>query len=520
MENERPRGNEGEAELVAFSPLDGTPLPAVRRMTTDEVAVAVGRARRAQAVHGARTLRQRILMLQRFSRALMRRRYRLVQMICKETGVPEAEAWMHDIGAITRLSEYWSSALPSLWSSSEHALSLFGFPSKQALVERYPRGVVGLVTQWGNPLALPLRTILPALVSGNAVVHCPGPQKLRSAFLIQESAEEVFGRGLLQVVPRGPEVAVKFCEEAAQVDALVFVGDSATGKRVSQAALEARVPASIELGGKDVAIVLHDAELDRAAQGIVWASMSLAQRSARLECVIVVADIAEEFSSRLVHLISQLTPGQDYGPLLSRAQQEKLLLQLAESNARGAQILVGGHILDRGGIWFEPTVITEEDAEASIHAESMQGPVVSICVVSDEQEAIEVARGLSTDIGVSVWTRDTRRGEVVARSVSAVFLSINNHGFREAIPSSHPSGARQSGVHGIDRDVFEIVTRPQTLVVDPGVRKREPWWFPYTHRLVATRRALSDVRSGGHVGRRIMATIRWLRAVALRWKNE
>ncbi len=217
----------------------------------------VARARKAQAAHAALDIDKRAALLRKLARAVLARGQELVDALVAETGKPEAEAWLHDVVPTSDLGEYWSLEGPTHLAPVEPQLSALDYPGKRAVVERLPRGVVALITPWNFPVALPLRALFPALLAGNAVVIKPSEHTPRCAAILARATAEVFGPDRVVVAQGGGDVGAALI--GAGVDAVLFTGSVATGRKVAHAAAEVLVPVALELGGKDAAIVLDDA---------------------------------------------------------------------------------------------------------------------------------------------------------------------------------------------------------------------------------------------------------------------
>ncbi|MEM9195624.1 MAG: aldehyde dehydrogenase family protein [Myxococcota bacterium] len=499
------------------NPRDGSVLDAVEPTPADELPAMVARARAAQAKFAKESLERRAAIVRAFARALLQRGDTLRDRICEETGKPEAEAWLHEIVPIADLRDYWCGDGLEHLSATEPYLSSLSYPGKRALIERVPRGVVGLIAPWNFPLALPLRTIFPALVAGNAVILKPSEVTPGVGTAIGAAAKGVLPDDLLQVAVGDGAIGEALI--AAEPDAVVFTGSVPTGKRVAAQAAEALIPVGLELGGKDAALVLDDAPLERAARGIVWAGFANAgQNCAAVERVYVVESVAKEFRRRVSELSKELRLGPDVGPLATEAQRDTVRAQLEEAD--GAEVLAGGTEPERDGFWHAPTVVVSEPNDIALLREETFGPVLTIVEVADEAEAIARANESRYGLTASVWTRSVRRGKAVGRQLAAGVVTINDHAFSGAVPSLPWSGVKASG-SGITNSpaTLDLLTRPRALVVD-GRRfaKREVWWFPYTDGLVDVGRHMATLRGGGSPLERVRAFFGLVGAFLRRWR--
>jgi len=508
-----------DGAIRGASPADGTALTPVPVTDIDTLRDVVARCRAAQARHGARSVEDRATLLRRFADALLRRGEETVRVLMNECGKLEQEARLVEVLPTADLAAYWCEEGPALLSSIAPELDPISYPGKRATIERAPRGVIALITPWNFPVAIPLRTIFPALLAGDGVVMKPSEYSPRCAELIAAAAREVFGEDLLIVVQGGGDLGAALI--AADVDAVVFTGSVATGKKVAHAAAEACVPVSLELGGKDAAIVLDDADLERTARGLVWAAFANAgQNCAAVERVYATPGIASKLEESIVAVTKELVLGRDVGPMTTLAQLQLVTRHVDEAVAAGARVLVGGARADRAGLWYPPTVLVDVPADAAVLHDETFGPVLPIVRVDNEEAAIIAANASRFGLTGSVWTRDLERGERVARRLRTGVATVNNHAFTGAVPSLPWSGVGESG-YGVTNSAhaLDLLSRPRAILVDASRAKREMWWHPYTPALSAIARSMTSLRTGGvGIGVKLRAVGALLGGFLKRWK--
>ncbi len=479
------------------SPLDGAPLDPVEPTSVDTVAKLVARAREAQAAWAAKTLVERIDAIWPLKDRILDAGDEIARVLRAECGKPEGEAWTAEVIPHADLVEHWVEAIEQALQPEEIALDPVTYPGKRGAIHAEPRGVIALITPWNFPVAIPLRTIVPALLAGNAVVFKPSEHSPRAGALVAKLLEGLLPEGVLTLVQGGGDVGAALVSAGA--DLVVFTGSVATGRKIAEAAGRALVPVSLELGGKDAAIVLDDADLERAARGLVWGAFSNAgQNCASIERVYAHEQIAPALVDKLVALTKSLRVGHDVGPLTTAAQLAIVEKHVDAAKEAGAQVLCGGRATGQG-LGYEPTVLKIEGDEAAFQVitDETFGPVLPVIVVKDEDDAVRRANASRYGLTASVWTKKPARGEALAKRLRTGVVTINNHGFTAAIAAAPWSGVGESG-SGVTNSAHALreLTRPKFVLVDTSSAKSELWWMPYTDSLVATTRALAILRSG------------------------
>lgn len=489
------------------SPASGKDLPAVE--ATSDVGAVVKAAREAQPRWAELSPERRARTLGKLKKAILERAEEIGKLIHDETGKPEAEALLGEVLASADVVAYWAEIAPEELEPMEAELDALAYPKKRAMIHRAPRGVIALVMPWNFPFALPLRTIVPALLAGNTVVLKPSEITPRTGQLIFDLLEHIVPAGVFNVVQGGGDVGGSLI--ASDVDFVVFTGSTATGKKVAHACAELLRPCVVELGGKDAAIVLKDADLERAANGILWgAMMNAGQNCGAVERVYAEKDIAETLAKKIAEAAKALRFKDDFGPLTTPAQRRIVERHVAAAKDAGAKILTGGEGIDEQG--FQPTVVTIDADDSPLIADETFGPVVPVTAVADVEEAIRRANASRYGLTASLWTRDVRKAEKLAHRLHAGVVTINNHSFTGAIPSLPWGGMGESGWGFTGTPLaLDHLTRPFAVVVDRNRAARETWWYPYTPTLKALALTFAALRGGAKgIGGRIGAFFRLL----------
>jgi len=487
----------------------------VEAEATGAVAAAIERARAAQRSWAELTYRERADALRPLKKRILARAEEIASVLGEEARKPYEEALLAEVLPNADLVHYWTNSIEELLATETIELDALSYPGKVARVERVPRGVIALITPWNYPIAIPLRTLLPALLSGNAVVFKPSEHAARAGQLVASLFDGLGPEHLVTLLQGDGAVGQEL--GSGDVDAVVFTGSVATGKKIGALCAERLVCCSLELGGNDAAIVLADAPIERTARGLVWGAFTnLGQNCASIERVYVERGIAEALIERIVALTAALDPERDLGQMTTAAQAAIVRRQIEGAVASGAKILTG-ELAEDGSTRVLPIVLRVDDEDCDLMRDETFGPVLPIVVVDDEDAAIERANASTFGLTASIWTKRVARAQGLARRLRAGVVTINNHGFTAAIPSVPWSGLGHSG-SGVTNGPHALpaFVRTKLVLEDRNSAKRELWWYPYTPVLRSVAREMAVVRGGGGFFRRIAAFFALLAAIPRR----
>jgi len=500
---------EPEAKSPIFprtSPAGGKALADVTASTASDVTAVVRRARAAQASWSEIPIEERVKTIAGLKHAILARAEEIATAIHDETGKPDAEALLGEVLASADVVTYWAGLVADELEPFEAEMDGLSYPKKSGWVYREARGVIALVMPWNFPFALPLRTIIPALMAGNAVVFKPSEVTPRTGKLIVSLFDGLVPEGVLGIVQGGGDVGAALIED--EIDSVVFTGSTATGKKVAHACAERLLPCTLELGGKDAAIVLADADLERAANGIVWgAMMNAGQNCGAVERVYVEKSVAAKLTEKIVAATKALRYGEDVGPLTTAAQKAIVVRHVDAAKAAGGEILAGGGDVEGAPLGYQPTVVSIDKDDAELVADETFGPVIPITPVEDGAEALRRANASRYGLTASIWTANIVEAEKLARRLKAGVVTINNHSFTGAIPSVPWGGVGESGWGFTGSPLaLDHLTRPRLVIVDRNKAARETWWFPYSPTLKQMALAFATLRGGAKsFGERVSA---------------
>lgn len=310
---------------------------------------------------------------------------------------------------------------------------------KKARLEFHPLGVVAAIIPWNYPFQNFANPIIPALMAGNAIVIKPSEWVAWSSARFAEAFRKVLedmghDPNLIQLVqgfgPTGAALA------RAEVDTILFIGSVGNGRRVVEASAERVVPVVMELGGKDAFIVCEDADLEQAVHAsLAGCYINCGQNCVASERLLVNDGIYEAFEARAKALVESFRQGPsgedvvDVGAIVTPLQLDLIESAVDKAVAQGARVVTGGkRVLHDKGDYFQPTILADVTEDMEIMQEEMFGPVMLLCRVEDDAEAIRVANGVSYGLSSSVFSKDAARARRIAEQLEAGMTAINEFG--------------------------------------------------------------------------------------------
>ncbi len=333
--------------------------------------------------------------------------------------------------------------------------SLVTAPSgaNRIMVQHQPVGVSVLVTPWNFPAAMATRKIGPALAAGCTLVLKPAKETPLSAFAVAEILREAGVPGgvvnVLTTAKAGPLVAAMLADP--RVRKLSFTGSTEVGRSLLATAAQTVTNCSMELGGNAPFLVFEDADLDAALDGAFLAKMRNGGEACTAANRFYVHEaVADEFSRRFAERLAGLNvgpgldEGTDLGPLVNEDTRSKVASLVDDATKTGGRVLTGGHVPDRRGYFYQPTVLDEVPADAGILSEEIFGPVAPIVRFTDQDEAIALANGTEYGLVSYLYTRDLRRALRVAEALEAGMVGVNRGVVSD--PAAPFGGVKQSGL--------------------------------------------------------------------------
>jgi len=420
------------ATLESTSPANGDVLGAVPQADEAAVARAVETAKAAYEEWRLFPAPKRGEILYRFAQVLEREKAALTDLMTHEMGKVKAEAG-GDVQEAIDMSYYMAGEGRRLWGQTTPS----ELQNKFNMSVRVPVGVVGAITPWNFPIAIPSWKLAPALVCGNTVVLKPAEDTpLLAQRFVELLGEAGLPDGVVQIVHGYGETAGAALVRHPDVPIITFTGSRETGILVTKEAADNLKHVHLEVGGKNAIIVLEDADLDLAVEGIVWSGFGTSgQRCTAASRVIAHAAVYDELQSRLVARAEKMRLGPgweddtDIGPVINRTAIEKIHSYTKIGRDEGAKLLTGGEIATDGdlakGFYYRPTVFADVDARMRIAQEEIFGPTVSLIKVADFDEAIRISNGIKYGLSSAIFTQDINKAFRAMRDLQAGITYIN-----------------------------------------------------------------------------------------------
>ena len=504
------------SRMVAINPATGEMLVELACASTLEVERSVTLAREAQTAWAATGMERRLEVMQRFSHLLTERKVQIAKIITAETGKPYMEALLTEVLVVLDATQYLLGHSRGFLRDEPVPHGSFATKTKSGRLIREPYGVIGIISPWNFPFSIPATEALSALAVGNAVVLKPSELTPLSAIELASLLSEAgLPQNLFQVVQGDGRTGAALVE--APIGKLVFTGSVETGRRIAQVAAARLLPVVLELGGKDPMIVLEDANIDVASSGALWgAFVNAGQACLAVERCYVHRSIHNDFvkaaaeKTKRLRVGNGMNPEVDIGPLINQRQLRLVEQHIEDAVKRGAQLITGGkRLLDLGANFYAPTVLTHVNHEMRIMWEETFGPVLPVMAFDSEDEAIKLANDSKFGLAASVWTRDRKRGERIARQINAGSVMVNDAVSCFGISEAPHGGVKSSGIgrtHGRFGLEETVIVKYFDSDLLPGIKK--PWWFGYASSAAGSAEAFLDFQFAKELRKRLNGAMR------------
>jgi len=425
------------SQIPCVDPATRERLGAIPVDSPEDVAAAVARAKVAQKAWRRTSFEQRRELLRRLLAYTVDQKDEICLAVQRDSGKTRENALMGEI---------WPTCEKFRWmiKNGEKYLRPERVSSglllhKTARLEYHPLGVIAAIIPWNYPFQNIVNPVIPALMSGNAIVLKPSEWVAWSSDKFVQALQKVVEEAghnpdLIQAVqgygPTGAALA------RSAVDSILFIGSVRNGRRVIEASADRVVPVVMELGGKDAFIVCDDADLEQAVHAsLAGCYINCGQNCVASERILVYEDIYDAFEKRAAELVREFRQGSslegvvDVGAIVTPLQLDVIEMAVDGAIAEGARVITGGkRVLSDKGDYFEPTILADVTPEMDIAQEEVFGPVMLLMRVRDDAHAVEVANGVAYGLSSSVFSKNRSRARKIASELEAGMSAINEFG--------------------------------------------------------------------------------------------
>jgi alpha-ketoglutaric semialdehyde dehydrogenase len=442
--------------FTSLNPSNEQPLARFPAGTSKDIDAAVRVAKKAQQKWAATPAPHRGDILLEVARLLKKKKQQLGKLCATEMGKVMTES-LGDVQEAIDIFEYMGGEGRRLFGHTTPS----ELPHKFCATMRQPLGVVGLITPWNFPFAIPSWKISPALICGNSIVFKPSSDTPLCAYeLVRLCEESGVPKGVINFVTGSGEEVGSPLIKHPQLRGISFTGSRVVGEYVTRNAGLKKV--GLELGGKNPILIMDDADLDLALEGVLFGAFgTTGQRCTAASRVIIHRKVKKQFEGMLVKVVKNLRLGDptksstDVGPLINKHAVGKTHKYTGIGKKQRARLLCGGDIVDGKGFFYQPTVFTNVKPSMRIAQEEIFGPTLSIISVKNFVEAIKVCNGVDYGLSAAIYTKNVNQAFLAIEQIESGIVYVNSStiGAEVHLPfggiKNTGNGTREAGIEGI-----------------------------------------------------------------------
>jgi succinate-semialdehyde dehydrogenase/glutarate-semialdehyde dehydrogenase len=425
-------------------------------------------------------------------------------------------------------TKYYAKKARKFLKSKKIASSSLVLINKRSIVKYVPYGVVGVISPWNYPFAIPFSEVIMALIAGNGVILKTATETQLVGLALRDAVNSAdLPKGLFQFINLPGRIAGDaFLKN--KIDKLFFTGSVPIGKELMKLASETLTPVSLELGGNDAMLVCEDADIDRAVNGAVWAGLSNAGQSCGgVERIYVHQKIYNKFIDLLKEKIELLRVGNpsdfntDVGVMTTAKQLNTVKLHLDDALNNGAELFAEAKTHDDSQNISTPCVLTNVNHNMLMMREETFGPLLGVMKVKSMDEAIELANDSDLGLTGSVWSKNHKEAIKLGSRIKAGAITINDHLMSHGLSETAWGGFKESGIgraHG-EQGFLEMV-QAQYIINDilPGVKKNI-WWHPYSKELYDGMKSIVYLFYGNSISQKLKNLFKPLKVIPRMFKK-
>lgn len=519
---------ENQNKTLSYNPATGELIGDSNLNTTNDLIRMMAESRKAQAKWGKVPVKERSRRILKIKNYLVDNIDELSKIISNDNGKVKFDALATEIFPAIMATKYYIKNAPKFLKPKKIPSSSIVLANKRSFVRYEPFGVVGIISPWNYPFAIPYSEVIMALLAGNGVILKTATETQLVGKALRDAVNSAdLPEGLFQYINIPGRVAGEAFLKSG-IDKLFFTGSVPVGKTLMRIAADTLTPVSLELGGNDAMIVCEDADIDRAVNGAVWGGLSNAGQSCGgVERIYVHENIYDPFMQKLKEKVELLRVGDpsnfdtDVAVMTTEKQINTVKLHLDDALKNGAILYAESKAADNSKNILTPKVLTNVNHNMIMMREETFGPLLGVMKAKNMDEAIELANDSSLGLTGSVWSKDHKKAIEIGKKIKAGAITINDHLMSHGIAETSWGGFKESGIgrtHG--QQGFMEMVETQYIINDilPGVKKNI-WWHPYSKELYEELKSIIYLFYGNNTSQRMKNLMKPLKVLPRMFKK-
>jgi len=488
----------------------------------DEVKDIFTNAREAQKLWEEIDVNEKCRLILKIRSFLLDNSDRIAFTISQDNGKTVVEALATEVIPTTMAVTYYVKKAKSFLKDKRLSAGNILFIYKRSKIKRIPFGIVGIISPWNYPFAIPFSEVIMGLLAGNAVVLKTATETQMVGQILKEAIDYAgLPKNVFNFVNIPGRIAGDLFLECG-IDKLFLTGSVSIGKYVMEKAAKTLTPVSLELGGNDAMIVCENADPYRAAMGALWAGFQNAGQSCGgVERIYVHEKIYDEFMGILKNKIEKLRINNgkkfdaDMGCMTTAKQCETVKYHIEDALEKGAKIFAQSSLPDHlGSQNFLPAIVlTDVNHDMLLMRDETFGPVVGVMKFKNYSEAIALANDSYLGLTGSVWSKNRKLAEQIGSKIKAGVITINDHLMSHGLAETPWGGFKQSGIGRTHGELgFDEMTQPMVIVNDYLLfQKKGLWWHPYSKKLYEGLKGINEFLYRKNLIKKLSGLIKLLR---------